>query len=119
MLAEKTLKPGELAPKTGYYLIVTRRETSFGLKVRVKKGMPLPPTPVRGQRYLLFEHTKTEAPPHQAPESQALDQLARLYAANQKLLREHPVLPAQIEEIDRAAAEDAMHEHQRNLQHAP
>ena len=28
-------------------------------------------------------------------------------------------LDDQIEEIDRAAAEDAMHEHQRNLQHAP
>jgi hypothetical protein len=48
---KKTLKPGELAPRTGEYEIRGRHGGHTGQERTVIKGMHMPPTPKAGQQY--------------------------------------------------------------------
>jgi len=53
MVTKKTFKPGEAAPRSGQY-----RNTRTQTEVTVTRGEPLPPTPKKGQRYILVDPTK-------------------------------------------------------------
>lgn len=57
-MAEKPLKPGNHAPKSGQYEIVGPRGGETGNERTVTKGEPLPPTPKPGQVYKLVDETK-------------------------------------------------------------
>jgi hypothetical protein len=49
----KRYTPGEKAPRSGQY-----RNTTTGSEVTTTKGEPVPPTPSRGQRYVLTDPTR-------------------------------------------------------------
>ncbi len=49
----RKFKPGQSAPFSGQYKNQTTRT-----EVTVTKGEPLPPTPQKGQRYVLADRTK-------------------------------------------------------------
>lgn len=52
-MAHRTYKPGQSAPRSGQYGITgTRKERT------VTRGEPLPPTPRKGQRYVLRDPTR-------------------------------------------------------------
>ncbi len=51
-------KPGQKAPRSGQYGIVTPRGGRTGKERTVTKGEPLPPTPKSGQGYVLVDPTK-------------------------------------------------------------
>lgn len=55
------LKPGQTAPRSGQYGIVGPRGGDTGKERTVTRGEPLPPTPQRGQRYVLNDATKNGA----------------------------------------------------------
>ena len=52
-LAKKILKPGQKAPVSGQY-----KNIKTGYEVTATKGEPLPPTPKKGQGYILVDKTK-------------------------------------------------------------
>jgi len=52
-LAKKVFKPGQKAPASGQY-----KNIKTGYEVTVTKGEPLPPTPKKGQGYILVDKTK-------------------------------------------------------------
>ena len=52
-MTRRTLKPGQTAPASGQYRIVGER-----VERTVTRGEPLPPTPERGQRYVLADRTR-------------------------------------------------------------
>jgi hypothetical protein len=54
----KTLKPGQTAEKSGQYEMVGPRGGRTGEERTVTKGEPLPPTPQKGQRYILVDPTR-------------------------------------------------------------
>jgi hypothetical protein len=54
-------KPGEKAPASGQYGIVGPRGGDKGTELTVVKGEPLPPTPGKGQRYVLNDPTNNNA----------------------------------------------------------
>lgn len=54
----KSLKPGNIAPKSGQYEIIGKRGAQTGNERTVTKGEPLPPTPKSGQSYNLVDETK-------------------------------------------------------------
>jgi len=54
----KEFKPGQKAPRSGQYGIRGPRGGDTGKERTVTKGEPLPPTPKRGQRYVLVDPTK-------------------------------------------------------------
>lgn len=54
----KAFKPGQKAPKSGQYGIRGPRGGDTGKERTVTKGEPLPPTPKRGQKYVLVDPTK-------------------------------------------------------------
>ncbi len=54
----KTLKPGQTAPRSGQYEQVGPRGGHTGNERTVVKGEPLPPTPNPGMRYVLTDPTK-------------------------------------------------------------
>jgi len=53
MNRRKTFKPGQIAPRSGQY-----RNTATGTEVTVTRGEPFPPTPGKGQKYVLVDPTK-------------------------------------------------------------
>ena len=53
MPERRIFKPGEKAPVSGQY-----KNTSTGTEVTVTKGEPFPPTPGKGQKYVLVDPTK-------------------------------------------------------------
>ena len=53
MATKPTFTPGMKAPKSGQYQNTTTRT-----EVTVTRGEPLPPTPKRGQQYVLTDPTK-------------------------------------------------------------
>jgi hypothetical protein len=57
----KTYKSGEKAPASGQYGIVGPRGGITGDERTVTKGEPLPPTPQRGQSYMINDRTKNGA----------------------------------------------------------
>lgn len=60
------LNPGQKAPKAGTYEVVGPRGGSTGRMVKGKRGKPLPPTPAKGQKYLLVEKPAATAKPKTA-----------------------------------------------------
>ena len=54
-------KPGEKADRSGQYEIVGPRGGRTGVERTVVKGEPLPPTPQRGQRYIMVDPSKNGA----------------------------------------------------------
>jgi hypothetical protein len=54
----KTMKPGQIAPKSGQYGIVGPRGGDTGKERTVTRGEPLPPTPKSGMGYRLVDPTK-------------------------------------------------------------
>jgi hypothetical protein len=53
----KEYKPGDEAPTSGQYLNTTTKT-----EVTVTKGEPMPPTPSKGQSYVLVDKTKHKKP---------------------------------------------------------
>jgi len=58
MPRSRTFKPGETAPQSGQYEIVGPKGGRTGEERTVTKKEPLPPTPERGQGYILVDKTK-------------------------------------------------------------
>jgi hypothetical protein len=56
-----TYKPGEKAPRSGQYEIVGPRGGKVGTERTVVRGEPFPPTPERGQEYILNDPTNNSA----------------------------------------------------------
>lgn len=54
----KTLKPGQIAPRSGQYGINGPRGGNTGQERTVTRGEPLPPTPKPGMSYTLVDPTK-------------------------------------------------------------
>lgn len=54
----ETLKPGQIAPRSGQYGIVGPRGGDTHKERTVTRGEPLPPTPKPGQRYVINDPTK-------------------------------------------------------------
>lgn len=57
----RVLKPGEKAPNSGQYEIVGPRGGGTGKERTVVKGEPLPPTPEKGQGYIISDPTKNKS----------------------------------------------------------
>ncbi len=55
------LKPGTPAPSSGQYGLVGRGGKPTGVERTSTKGNPLPPTPTKGQSYVLVDRTKNGA----------------------------------------------------------
>jgi len=53
-------KPGQIAPESGQYGIVGSRGGNTGVERTVVKGEPFPPTPEKGQSYVMNDPTKTK-----------------------------------------------------------
>ena len=53
MPRKKTYKPGEKAPTSGQF-----KNTKTKREVTVVRGEPFPPTPKKGQNYILVDPTK-------------------------------------------------------------
>lgn len=60
MTANKGLKPGEKAPKSGQYQEVGPRGGK-GKEVTVTKGEPMPPAPKKGATFTLVDATKNKS----------------------------------------------------------
>ena len=58
---KQKLKPGQKAPNSGQYEIVGPRGGGTGKERTIVKNEPLPPTPVKGQKYKLVDRTKNNA----------------------------------------------------------
>jgi len=58
MSKQKGLPPGSKAPRSGQYEIVGPRGGKTGDERTVTRGEPLPPTPERGQEYVIVDPTK-------------------------------------------------------------
>jgi hypothetical protein len=54
----KPLKPGQPAPASGQYGIVGTGGRRTGVERTSTRGNPLPPTPAKGQRYVLVDRTR-------------------------------------------------------------
>ena len=52
------IKPGSKATRSGQYEIVGPRGGKTGKERTVTRGEPLPPTPQKGQGYVLVDRTK-------------------------------------------------------------
>ena len=57
-MAEKGLKPGQKAPESGQYVIIDIDGRKTGIERTVVRGEPLPPTPRKGQTFILIDKTK-------------------------------------------------------------
>lgn len=57
-MANKILKPGQTAKRSGQYEIIGPRGGRTGKERTVTEGEPLPPTPEKGQGYKLVDPTK-------------------------------------------------------------
>jgi len=57
-MAKSTLKPGQIAPKSGQYERVNRIGNPTGKEVTVTRGEPLPPTLKKGQTFRIVDQTK-------------------------------------------------------------
>ena len=55
------LKPGTPAPSSGQYGLVGRGGKRTDVERTSTKGNPLPPTPAKGQGYVLVDRTKNGA----------------------------------------------------------
>jgi hypothetical protein len=55
-------KPGQKAPDSGQYEIIGPKGGRTGNERTVTKGEPLPPTPDKGQTYIMVDKTKHRKP---------------------------------------------------------
>ncbi|MBD3375245.1 YjzC family protein [candidate division KSB1 bacterium] len=53
MAGKKRYSPGEKAPQSGQY-----KNTQTSNEVTVTKGEPMPPTPKKGQKYVIVDPTR-------------------------------------------------------------
>ncbi len=60
-MANKPLKPGEAAPRSGQYGVLGPRGGDTGREVTSVRGEPLPPTPKPGMTYVLNDATKNKS----------------------------------------------------------
>jgi hypothetical protein len=60
-MAKSTYKPGEKAQNSGQYEIVGPRGGKTGEERTIVKGEPLPPTPEKGQRYIISDRSKNKS----------------------------------------------------------
>ena len=60
-MAKKTYKPGETAPASGQYEIVGPRGGRTGEERTVVKNEPMPPTPEKGQKFIIVDRTKNKS----------------------------------------------------------
>ena len=60
-MADKTLKPGDTAPKSGQYEEVGPRGGGTGHEVTVPKGHTMPPTSESGHGYKLVDPSKNKS----------------------------------------------------------
>ena len=58
MSSKKTYKPGEKVPHSGQAKIIGPRGGRTGNEVTVTQGEPFPPTPQKGQKYIIVDPTK-------------------------------------------------------------
>lgn len=58
----KPLKPGELAPVSGQWGIVTPQGKPTGVERTIVRGEPMPPTPKPGHGFVLVDRTRTKPP---------------------------------------------------------
>ena len=56
-----TIKPGNLAPKSGQYEVTGPRGGRTGHEVTLPKGHTAPPTPKPGQSYTMVDQTKNKS----------------------------------------------------------
>lgn len=56
----KYFGPGDKTPRSGQYEIVGPRGGRTGTERTSTKGHPLPPTPQKGQKYILTDPTKSK-----------------------------------------------------------
>jgi hypothetical protein len=59
-MAKEHLKPGQTAPVSGIYGIINKNGTATGAQRTVDKGETIPPTPKKGQTYIIKVKTKTK-----------------------------------------------------------
>jgi hypothetical protein len=57
-MSPKGFKPGQKEPASGQYGIMSRSGKRTGEKRTVTKGEPLPPTPHKGQTYVIVNTTR-------------------------------------------------------------
>jgi hypothetical protein len=57
-MAQRVYTPGQIAPRSGQYLIVGARGGDTGVERTVTRGEPFPPTPKSGQGFVLVDPTK-------------------------------------------------------------
>ncbi|MCI0530472.1 MAG: YjzC family protein [candidate division Zixibacteria bacterium] len=55
------LKPGETAPASGQYEIIGPRGGETGIERTIVKGETMPPTPNKGQSYIIVDRSKNDA----------------------------------------------------------
>lgn len=60
-MPNKTYKSGEKAPASAQYGILGPRGARTGQERTVSKGRTLPPTPKRGQKYIISDRTKNQS----------------------------------------------------------
>ena len=54
----KKYKPGEKAPRSGQYEIIGPRGGRTGKERTIVRREPMPPTPKKGQKYVIVDPTK-------------------------------------------------------------
>ncbi|MBX4259719.1 hypothetical protein KTC96_24655 (plasmid) [Clostridium estertheticum] len=57
-MSTKPIKSGNPTPKSGQYEVVGPRGGKTNAEITSTKGHPLPPTPKKGQAYVLVDPTK-------------------------------------------------------------
>jgi len=57
-MGKKTYSPGEKAERSGQYEIIGPRGGKTGKERTIVKDEPMPPTPQKGQKYVLVDPTK-------------------------------------------------------------
>lgn len=57
-MVQRVYSPGEIAPRSGQYLIVGVRGGDTGVERTVTRGEPFPPTPKAGQSFVLVDPTR-------------------------------------------------------------
>ncbi|HEY3294137.1 MAG TPA: hypothetical protein VGL38_01730 [bacterium] len=60
-MADKGLKPGQTAPRSGQYEIIGPRGGHTGVERTIPKGTIIPPTPEKGQTLKIVDPTKNES----------------------------------------------------------
>ena len=61
MPKKSSYKPGEEAPASGQYEIIGPRGGETGIERTIVKGETLPPTPDKGQEYVIVDRSKNKA----------------------------------------------------------